>query len=267
MLVRPAQRGTVLGEHLPHLLGPPGGVARLHRDLDARGPPGAVRRVRPGAAVAAERRQAGRQPLGVGGQVRRELQQHRPQPAAEPAGRGHQLGHRFLRVPQAPDVGEVTARLDRHNEIGGDSRLPAGERVAGGEPVEGAVVLDRRVLAGVIRQPVVLRQVRRVQGAAPVAVLPAGGAHDDGHGYGTPRGSMPAHVPAPGPVYPGAGLRAPGGAPRVSRPGAGRAAPSGARRSRGRPAPCRRRSWHPGPRPPGSWRPCAPASGRRDRSG
>src|SRR6516165_3938760 len=167
-------------------------MARLDRDPDRAGTAWPAR-----AGGSGQGGQAGGQPAGVGGQVRRQLQQYRPQPLAEAAGRGHQPLHRLRRVPQPLDVGQVPARLDRHHEIVRGPRPPAREHVPRGQPVEGAVVLDRGVLAGVMLQPAVLGQLRWVEQAAPVAVLPAGGPHEDGHGRYLPAGGARA---SPGPA-------------------------------------------------------------------
>jgi hypothetical protein len=51
-----------------------------------------------------------------------------------------------------------------------------------GQPVEGVVALDGGEVLGVVLQPQPLRQLRRVEAAAPVAVLPPRRPDDHGHG-------------------------------------------------------------------------------------
>src|SRR6516164_586615 len=78
-------------------------------------------------------------------------------------------------------MGQVTARLDRHDKAVRRLGPPPGECVRSGEPVERAVVLDRAIPDRVVLQPVALREARRVQHAPPVAVLPARGTDQNGH--------------------------------------------------------------------------------------
>src|SRR6266568_2919732 len=78
-------------------------------------------------------------------------------------------------------MSQVPAGLNSHNETVGGSRPPVCECLMCGQPVESAVVFDRLVLAGIMFQPAALWHIRRVQHAAPVAVLPAGRAHKNGH--------------------------------------------------------------------------------------
>src|SRR5215471_18884700 len=78
-------------------------------------------------------------------------------------------------------MGQVAARLDRHDKAVRRLGPPRGERVRGGEPVERAVVLDRAIPARVVLQPVALREARRVEHAPPVAVLPARGTDPNRH--------------------------------------------------------------------------------------
>src|ERR1022692_5290124 len=74
-----------------------------------------------------------------------------------------------------------------------------------GQPVEGAVVLHRQVLGGIVLQPAALRHALRVQPVAPVAVLPAGGSDDDRHGL---------YLPARRSLHIGPGARLDSRAPR-----------------------------------------------------
>src|SRR5215471_5322231 len=78
-------------------------------------------------------------------------------------------------------MGQVAARLDRHDKAVRRLGPPRGERVRGGEAVERAVVLDRAIPARVVLQPVALREARRVEHAPPVAVLPARGTDPNRH--------------------------------------------------------------------------------------
>jgi len=63
-----------------------------------------------------------------------------------------------------------------------------------GQPVERAVVLDRRVLAGVVLQPPALPHAGRVQHLPPVAILPAGGADKNRHRRTQPSSGIRASV-------------------------------------------------------------------------
>jgi len=112
----------------------------------------------------------------VGGQGGRQLEQHRAKPVTEPGGRAQQARDGLGRITQPPDVGEVAAGLDGHDEALGRPGPPAGKGFPAWQSVEGAVVLDRGVLAGVVLQPAALRQAGSVEHTPPVAVLPAGGA-------------------------------------------------------------------------------------------
>jgi hypothetical protein len=117
----------------------------------------------------------------VGLQGRRELEQHRAELAAEPAGALQQAADRLLGVAQAPDVGEVAAGLDRHHEVGRGAVRPALEGRRLGQPVEGVVGLDGGEPVGVVLQPAGLGEPVRVEPAAPVPVLPA--RRPDQHGH------------------------------------------------------------------------------------
>ena len=109
----------------------------------------------------------------LGPQVRRELQQHRPELAGKPVRRGHQPAHRVGRLAQPPHVGEIAAGLHGHDEVGGHPLPPAREDLPRGQPVKGAVVLHGGEVPGVVLEPAPLRHTGRVEDATPVPVLPA----------------------------------------------------------------------------------------------
>src|SRR5205085_115842 len=67
------------------------------------------------------------------------------------------------------------------HEARGRPGPPSVERLAAGQTVEGAVVLDRAVTPGVVLQPAALGQAGRIKDTAPVPVLPARGAHVHTH--------------------------------------------------------------------------------------
>ena len=85
-------------------------------------------RARPRPGSRRELAQALAQQFRRGPQVRRKLQQHRPEPAAEAGGRRQQPADRLGRVAQPPHVGEVTAGLHGHDEVAGHPLAPGWRR-------------------------------------------------------------------------------------------------------------------------------------------
>src|SRR6185437_1661646 len=124
-------------------------------------------------------------------QGRWELQQHRPQLRAEPLEPAGQPVHRFGGLPEATNVREIAAGLDRHDEVVGSPRRPVGEGTAFGEAVEGAVGLHGGEPVGVVLEPMGLGYVSGIEGGAPVVVQPTRRADVNRHRRHPKGGSPP----------------------------------------------------------------------------
>ena len=151
-----APRRFVAREQLPHPVAVPALVTRLDGEADP----------------IWERGERLVEPSGLDAHRRGELQKHGSELRPEVA---HALGQacdRFSRLAKLPAMREVAARLHRHHEPVRRLVAPAGEDVCCGEPVEGAVDLDRLEAPCVEAQPARHRQVCGVEAARPVAVLP-----------------------------------------------------------------------------------------------
>jgi hypothetical protein len=105
------------------------------------------------AHASGELAQAVVQQRRLGGERRRQLDEHRPQRPAQAAGRFEEPVHRFAGIAQPPHVREIAADLDRHHEPVGHPLPPPRERLPRREPVEGAVVLYGRKALCVVLQP------------------------------------------------------------------------------------------------------------------
>jgi len=180
--VGPAQGGAATFEQPAYVVDPPGRVPWLHRDP-------AARRERGKGAV---------QPLELEPQVRRQLQQHRAELVTEAGHAVHQPGDGFLRVLEPLEVGEEAGCLDGQDVVGRRPGGPGLEALPRRQPVEGVVDLDGLPLRGVVLQPQPLRQVLGVEAAAPVVVLPAGGADEHGHAAAGLSGTGSGPVKSPG---------------------------------------------------------------------
>src|SRR5262249_31863461 len=129
---------------------------------------------------------------------------------------------------------------------GGGRRPPLLGRLAGRQPVERAVVLDRAELPGVVLKPPALGDVLGVKGAAPVPVLPARGTDENRHHrHATPAAARSPDSRTRGVTRAATRRRRPRLAAVIARPGAAAGTPStpcrgGNRRS------CRRRRAGPG---------------------
>jgi len=175
-----AERGTPPGQQLAHLAGEPARMAQLDRDPH------------PGREAAQGGVERGR----VGGQVRGELQQHRPELRPEVSRVAEEAPHRLLGLAQAADMGQVPARLDRDHEVVRGPRRPGRKRMRLGQAVEGVVGLDHREPGRVVLEPGPLGQPLRVEAATPVAVLPARRADQDRHvGYQSEVPAAPLNGP------------------------------------------------------------------------
>ena len=91
----------------------------------------------------------------------------------------HEQGQRGARISQPLDVGQEPARLDRKDEVVRDGARPGPERRRAGQPVEGAVQLDRWKPRRVEGQPLARRHIRRVEAAPPVTVHVAARADEE----------------------------------------------------------------------------------------
>jgi hypothetical protein len=81
-------------------------------------------------------------------------------------------------------VGQEAARLDGEDEARRHGVPPCAERARLGEAVEGVVELDGRKPRRVEPKPLGLRQIRRVEEPAPVAVDVATGTCQEPAGSG-----------------------------------------------------------------------------------
>ncbi len=169
--VGPHQRSPACRQHVAQVGVPPARVPRLDGD----------------AGAGREAGQAGVEPLHLALQVRRQLQQHDAEPVAQSGDALKEPGDGLLGLPQPLDVRQEAGRLHRDDVVGGRTGAPLLEDLAGRQPVEAVVHLDRGEGGGVVLEPEPLGQPGRVEAAAPVAVLPAGGADVDGHPRGLPR--------------------------------------------------------------------------------
>jgi hypothetical protein len=155
--------GSGLVERVQHVIVHPARVTELERRPHAAG--------QPNEHVSQE--------LGVAGQRGRQLEQHGSQGAPELTRPLPESRDRIRRIPQAPNVGEVAAHLDREHEPRGHLRRPRREGVRRRKPVERGVDLDRRHASAEVREPRSLGQALGVDVLTPVAVDPA--ARPDEH--------------------------------------------------------------------------------------
>jgi hypothetical protein len=91
----------------------------------------------------------------------------------ERAGAREEPVDRLARVAQLLHVGQEAAGFHREQESGWGAVPPGSERVRFRESVEGVVDLDGVEGADVVVQPVGLPELGRIEGAAPVFVVPA----------------------------------------------------------------------------------------------
>ncbi len=121
-----------------------------------------------------------REPFAVEAQVGRELPQDRSQLSAEAEdARGEKVGDRRFRLTQPPYVGDEAGRLDGEHEIVRHCISPGGEALRPLEAVECAVDFDGAELAGGKRQFLPLRQLLRIEHAAPWRIGPPRNADAD----------------------------------------------------------------------------------------
>src|SRR5665647_3414885 len=121
-----------------------------------------------------------REPLVVALERRWKLPEDRPHLRAveqrlEPLGETLEPG---AELEQALDVREVPRSLDREEEARRRDALPVGDGVAAGQPVEGAVDLDRVEVPRVVLEPRARREAA-VELVLPAGVVPAGAAYAD----------------------------------------------------------------------------------------
>src|SRR5271165_5617214 len=134
-----------------------------------------------GSVLDAELAQALIQRAGIGRHGRRKLQEYRAEPVPELDHAFDQPRYRLLRIAQSPDMREVPAGLDRHDEAVRCARTPASKGLRRGQPIKCAIVLNCREDRGVMLQPPGSRATVGVERVAPVAVLPARSASDERH--------------------------------------------------------------------------------------
>ncbi len=87
-------------------------------------------------------------------------------------GRHHPF-HRLLAVGELQCLGEIAVCLDRIAEAARGLVPPAVDGLRLGEAVEAVVDFHRVEMVGVEGEPALHRQFFRVEGAAPVAVVPS----------------------------------------------------------------------------------------------
>src|SRR6266508_4094281 len=86
----------------------------------------------------------------------------------------------LVQVAKTLDVREVSARLDREQELGPRLLEPACDRLGAREPIERRVHLDRVEQSRVVLEPTAGRQPIRIDGLAPVLVVPTRAANPNG---------------------------------------------------------------------------------------
>ena len=106
--------------------------------------------------------------------ARRELVEDGAEMAAERAGAAEEPIDRLFGVLQLLHVRQEAAGLHGEEESARRPRGPGGERRFVGQAIEAVVDLDGVEDRGVVVEPALLRQVIRVEVAAPVLVLPSG---------------------------------------------------------------------------------------------
>ena len=144
----------MLAQELVHLVAEPRRVPELEREPQ----------------VARQEVEEARQPLEVGLQVGRQLQEHRPQPARLPQRlqRAEEVLQRLASAFLQPvPVGDRLVRLDREHEPGRRGLDPRRHRLLRRHVAEGVVDLDAVQPAGVVPQEPRRRQVLRVEVGLP----------------------------------------------------------------------------------------------------
>ena len=166
-----AERDTPFGQERSERIRVPRWMAGLDGDTDR----------------ARKRLERPREPVDVGWHVGGQLEQDRSQVRSELARPLHEVGDGFARLVQAPDVGQVSAGLDRKGEVRRDPSRPGSERRTRRHPVEGHIQLDRVETLG---EELQLRtaSVARVEAATPVLVQEPGGSEIQSRGR--PPGSL-----------------------------------------------------------------------------
>src|SRR5690606_35373497 len=153
-----AERGPVPGQHVEHLVVQPRLVAHLHRP----------------AHVARRDLEERVEPGRVASPVRRQLHEVRTEGVPEQLDALEVAGEPLIRVAQLLAVGPVAADLHRVAEPRRRLVPPPLDLRGRWQPVEGVLELHGVAAPGAVREPRALRRVRRVDGAGPVAVGPAG---------------------------------------------------------------------------------------------
>ena len=113
------------------------------------------------------------EPRQVALEARRQLIEHRAETRTEAAGPLEQPRDRLLGIGEPLQVGEIAARLDRHDEPVGRLCLPARERLARRQAIERRVRLDGVEVREIEGEPLRGREPGRVEPAAPALVVPA----------------------------------------------------------------------------------------------
>ena len=115
-------------------------------------------------------------------EVRRELEEDRPEPRAQRRGDAEEVAELLAAVLEPLDVGDALRGLDHEGEALRHLRRPGVEQGAVRHPVEGVVDLDRGKPLGVEAQHVGVLEVLGVEAALPLLVAVAAGPHPQLHG-------------------------------------------------------------------------------------
>jgi len=162
----------------------------LEHRLDVGHEPACVTRLERDSLARSESRQRGVEKPRVDLHAGWQLDQRRPALTAQLARPLEKALHRLFRIVQALQVREEAAHLQSECEVRGRSLLPLLENGRFRQVIEGVVDLGGLKTLGEVLEPARLRELRGVERAAPVGVLPAGGPD-------VKRQASPRRTPAP----------------------------------------------------------------------
>ena len=135
--------------------------------------PGRVAELDRVIATARQQRQERFEPREVSAPAGRHLVEHRAHVILEVRGARPQMLDRSGRLIEASPMRQVLARLDRVAESVRRALAPSVKGLRLRQAIEGPVELDRVEPRRVMLQPSGLREIRGIEGSAPVSVLPA----------------------------------------------------------------------------------------------
>ena len=158
-----AERYPMSVQHLKRLVAVPARLAKLDRVPSTRG----------------QRAQKCVEAFEIQRPPRRKLVKHRTELRPKLSRAREQQFHRRPRILQFLHMREIPARLYGVDEGSRHAAAPLREGVAFGEPVERIVDFNRLESACVVFQPARGWQIRRIDRALPVLVLPSGAANSN----------------------------------------------------------------------------------------